>query len=278
MFCRNCGREMAAGDKFCPACGTSYTEQKKSKSSRWMVNGLLLLMGAALLVGMTLAFAKYYTPQEKKPEYALQQLSSAIYSGDYELAEQYVDFDSLAENFYSDYYEGRYEKDKADLERYSARAKDSLGVDSYLESEYKTEPERQRRKNLSIMQQVIKKAIKMNHAADKPPVEMPRDYSWLSGNTEEQNIQYLVYLSQQYEPKIKTMDVDGNKAAANIEFTAKKEDFNPQSVIVKLELKRNDSGNWKVMRIANMDELMQEYFTARSVMVRMCLDYDLRHW
>lgn len=54
MYCRNCGRELRDGAKFCPKCGAPQSEraEKKSRKKMWYVaaSGVAVL---ALIVGLT---------------------------------------------------------------------------------------------------------------------------------------------------------------------------------------------------------------------------------
>lgn len=273
MFCKNCGKELEADVKYCPDCGTCCN---KVSGNHKINSGLVFVLVLFMIIGLVYVGIRCFSTKENQAEVALNQLSIAIYNGDYEAAEQYADFESITDNFYTDYYAARYEKDKADLKEVSAKAYKENEVNAYLDDVYRRKPERDRKDNLSVMRQVIKKAIRINKTEPQYNAP-PRNFSWTRGNDEEENIQYLIYLSQQYEPKVKYIDIDGDKGIANVEFKAKTEHIDPQIANVKLEMKRNSEGKWKVVKIANVDELFKEHFKAENELVRIYKDYYLRY-
>ena len=265
MFCKNCGNEMSNGDNFCSRCGKRNVEENKGKR-----NILPIIIGVIAIIVLLSSCIVYYSNTNKAAEHSLEQLSSAIYSGDYELAEQYADFNSITESFYTDYFEALIKKDKKELKEFSSKFnKDDEKTDKFVREDYEyVLSEDVKKKNLTIMRHLVKVAIKSNKSTPELN-SVPEDYSWIGGNSEDKNIQYMIYLSQQFTPKIKSINIDNEKGIANIEFKAKKANFGIQDVNVKLEIKKINEDKWKVIRIINVDELVDKYHTATSGVVQL---------
>ena len=268
MFCKNCGNEMSNGDNFCSRCGKRNVEENKGKR-----NVFPIIIGVIAIIVLLSSCIVYYSNTNKAAEHSLEQLSSAIYSGDYELAEQYADFNSITENFYTDYFEALQKKDKKELKELNKFFKDDEKTDKLVRDEYEyVLREDNKKKNLTIMRHLVKVAIKSNKSTPELN-SAPEKYSWIYGNSEDKNIQYMIYLSQQFTPKIKSINIDNEKGIANIEFKAKKANFGIQDVNVKLEIKKINEDKWKVIRIINVDELVDKYHTATSFVVECEKDH-----
>lgn len=220
------------------------------------VKKILLLLSACLAAaGLAAGFAHH---AKQTPEYALEQLVAGISARDYARIKQYVDVKGLVTQAYDD--------STRILCREVGRLNEEYPQDwfFYHDTAFMVDYIAARReKDLAFIERALELDLdgeaRPRTAADGQP-------QWVADEAKK--------FQQDYKAELISVQQQGDKAIASVKITGGDTDYGRlvPELIMKLELQQQESGQWCVMRVANVEEVFDP-------IVKGIEDYwDLQGW